>query len=101
LPELFTSVVAALRKQDDVAIGNIVGSNIYNIMAILGITAIIAPVPVPQQVVDVDMWVMLGATLALLPAYFIGQRIGRAYGVAMLLIYAAYIGWLYTKAPVV
>ncbi len=97
LPELFTSVMAAIRKQDDVALGNVVGSNIYNIMAILGVTAIISPIPVPEQMLKVDMWVMLAATLALVPAYF-ARRIGRGYGIAMLLAYAGYMGWLFNNS---
>ena len=94
LPELVTSVVAALRGHNDVGFGNIVGSNIYNILGILGITAVVTPVEIPVEIMQVDVWVMTAATALLLWAAFTGWRVCRAEGGAMLAGYVAYIGWL-------
>ena len=94
LPELVTSVVAAIRRQDDIAFGNVVGSNIYNVFGILGVTAIVRPIPVPTEIVSFDIWVMLGATLALIAVAVTGWRATRLEGVALMAAYALYIGWL-------
>ena len=94
LPELITSVMASLRKQGDIAFGNIVGSNIYNVLGILGVTAVIKPIPVPAEIAGLDVWVMLGATGLLFGAAMSRWRIGRVEGALMLLAYMAYIGWL-------
>jgi cation:H+ antiporter len=91
LPELATSAVAAVRRQADVSLGNIIGSNIYNILAILGVAALFGPVPVPPEIVAKDMWIMLAATLLLLPPVFMGYRIGRTYGVFFLCAYVGYV----------
>ncbi len=95
LPELATSIVAALRKQSDIIIGNIVGSNIFNILAILGITAIFLPIPIVGQIAQIDIWIMLGVTF-LLSAYLLsGKSIGRISGAAMVCAYIGYTLWLY------
>lgn len=94
LPELSTSVVAALRRQGDVALGNVVGSNIFNVLAILGITAVVRPVPVPAEIVELDVWVMLTATLALAVFAVSGWRLCRAEGAVLLAGYCAYLGVL-------
>lgn len=94
LPELATSAVAAWRGQSDVALGNIVGSNIFNILGVLGIAAIVAPLAVPSQVATVDVWVMLAATAALVGACLTGWRVCRLEGALMLAGYAAYLGYL-------
>lgn len=93
LPELATAVVAALRRHTDVAFGNIVGSNIFNILGILGTTAIIVPLEVPSEILSVDLWVMVGATAILVPAVVSGWRIRRSEGALFLACYAAYIGF--------
>ncbi len=98
LPELVTSFSAALRKQGDVAFGNIVGSNIYNILFILGATAIIKPVPIPASIAAVDIWVMVAATVALIGFAVSGWRITRLEGAVLFLGYAAYTGWLIWSA---
>ena len=90
LPELATSLIAALRRQSDIAIGNIVGSNIFNILGILGATALIAPIPVADRFLSFDLPVMLAATLAVVILLRVGQ-IGRGVGAAFLLGYAAYV----------
>jgi cation:H+ antiporter len=91
LPELVTSVLAAFRRQPDIAFGNIVGSNIYNILGILGITAIIEPIPVPSEIVQADIWIMLAATGMLLFFSISGWRISRAEGGIFLAAYGAYL----------
>jgi cation:H+ antiporter len=101
LPELVTSVVAALRRQSDIALGNVVGSNIYNILAILGVASVIGPVHVDQQIVRIDMWVMLAATLALFVPMLFANRLGRGYGLLLLIGYAAYVGYLFQNAGLV
>jgi cation:H+ antiporter len=94
LPELITSVMASLRKQGDIAFGNIVGSNIYNMFGILGVTALVKPIAVPAEIMQLDIWVMLAATALLFMAAISRWRIGRVEGGVMLLGYAAYVSWL-------
>jgi cation:H+ antiporter len=98
LPELVTSVMAALRREAGLAIGNVIGSNIYNILGILGITALVKPIAVPPQIAALDIWVMTAATLALIAAVLLWQRIGRAAGFGFLAAYAGYTGWLVAAA---
>lgn len=98
LPELVTSVMASLRKQGDIAFGNIVGSNIYNVLGILGVTAIVKPIAVPAEIMQLDIWVMLAATVLLFIAAVSRWRIGRAEGGFMLLAYGAYVTWLALNA---
>ena len=91
LPELATTVMAAIRGERDIALGNIVGSNIFNILAMLGITAVVTPVPVDARFLNVDTPVVIGITLALLAlVYFVG-RMNRLVGGGMLVAYVAYI----------
>lgn len=91
MPEFITSVVAGLRKQGDVAFGNIVGSNIYNILGIGGFTALIAPGPVPLDIVGFDNIVMIGVSLALVAFAWTGLRIARWEGAVLLSAYVAYV----------
>lgn len=91
LPELAASVMAALRGRSDLALGNVVGSNIFNILLILGVTALIKPLAVPEQMLRLDFWVMLAAALVMGPFLFRGLTIGRVTGAAMVAAYAAYI----------
>lgn len=93
LPELVTSLIAALRRQADVAFGNIVGSNIYNVLAIGGVTALISPVEIPEQIVAFDNPAMVLASLALLAFAWTGLRVGRREGALLILGYAVYV-WL-------
>lgn len=96
LPELATSIVAALRKHSDVIVGNILGSNIFNILAILGVTAMIKTVPVTGQIASTDVWIMLAVAFVFALPLWLGLRIGRGAGIAMLVAYCAYTAWLYT-----
>ena len=95
LPELATSVVAAFRRQAEIALGNVVGSNIFNILGILGLTAVVVPVPVEPSMASFDIPFMLGVSLALVALILLVGRIGRPAGVAMLAIYTGYVAWLF------
>jgi len=93
LPELAASVVAAYRGHTDVALGNVVGSNMFNVLGVIGVVAVVTPVTVEARVVDFDIWIMIGATLLLLPFMMGGLRqIGRGPALAFLIMYMAYIG---------
>jgi cation:H+ antiporter len=91
LPELATTVVAALRRQADVALGNVIGSNMFNLLAIIGITSLIGPIPVDPQFLRFDLWVMLAASLVLIPFVFFKVDIGRVWGVLLTAAYLAYV----------
>jgi cation:H+ antiporter len=98
LPELATSAVAALRRQGDIAIGNVLGSNIYNILAILGATALVTPLPVPERIIAFDLPMLIGVSLFLLALLLFERRVGRWAGLVLfacfvLYIYATYRGW--------
>lgn len=94
LPELATSMIAAYRKQADIAFGNILGSNIYNVLGILGVTALVEPMAIPADIADSDVWIMVAATLLLLVFATTGRRICRMEGVGFLALYGGYIGWM-------
>ncbi|WP_396594755.1 calcium/sodium antiporter [Brevundimonas sp. R86498] len=94
LPELVTSVMAAVRGRADVALGNVIGSNIYNVLGVLGITALLAPFEVPAAIARLDIWVMLAATALLVLFVRTGMKIVRLEGLILLAAYAGYIGWL-------
>ncbi|SES25693.1 cation:H+ antiporter [Tranquillimonas rosea] len=91
LPELVTSVMAALRRQADVAFGNVVGSNVFNILGIGGITAVVSPLSIPDEIIRLDIWAMLGATLLLVLFAVTGWRVSRREGAIFLALYAAYL----------
>ncbi len=91
LPELATSMIAAIRRHGEVAIGNVVGSNLFNILAIMGITAMVKPVPVPAQFLHFDLWIMLAAAVAIAPFALRCRPIGRITGVVFLFAYLAYL----------
>jgi cation:H+ antiporter len=90
LPELMTSVMAALRRQAEVAIGNVVGSNLFNLLGIMGVVAFFGPLAPPPEFLALDLWVMLGVSLLLIPAVFPRWPIGRAMGAAFVLLYVLY-----------
>ena len=96
LPELATSVIAARKGQSDVALGNILGSNIFNVLGILGMTAVVTPIDVPPAILELDIWLMLGVSAALLVLARTGWRLTRAEGAGLVLAYAAYMGWIWT-----
>ena len=91
LPELATTVMAALRRQADVALGNVIGSNMFNLLAIIGITALVGPIPVDPEFLQFDLWVMLAASLILIPFVFFKRDITRRWGIALTVAYVGYI----------
>ncbi|PSK86769.1 cation:H+ antiporter [Limimaricola soesokkakensis] len=91
LPELVTSVMAAIRKQADMAFGNIIGSNIYNILGIAGVTAMVSPGNVPSEILSFDNLVMIAASLAVVGLAWTGLRISRREGALLLAGYGIYL----------
>ncbi len=98
LPEVATSVVAAMRGERDIAVGNVVGSNIFNILGILGITAAIAPIHVVPAAIGFDLPVMVAVAIASLPIFFSGQVIARWEGAVLLGCYFSYVIYLILTA---
>ena len=98
LPELATSLVAAARRHGDIAFGNILGSNVYNIFGILGITAAVHPLTIPPEIIKLDIWVMAAAAVLLIVFALTGSRISRSEGAIFLGGYAAYLGYLAATA---
>ena len=91
LPELATSIVAAYRRHSDVCLGNVLGSNIFNLFGIMGVTALAVPVPFPEQILQFDLWALLFVSLLLIPFMLSGRRIGRVEGGVLLALYAGYV----------
>jgi cation:H+ antiporter len=94
LPELVTSVIAARKGQVEVALGNIIGSNIFNILGILGATALVKPLVVPPEIANLDIWVMAVATVVLCLFAISGWKISRKEGAVLFAGYAVYLGYL-------
>jgi len=93
LPELVTSAVAAYRKEGDIALGNVLGSNIYNILFIGGVTGVIAPTSVPASIMALDLWLLVAASLLVMLFAFSGGRLSRREGVALISCYVAYTAY--------
>lgn len=91
LPELATTVMAAFRRKADVALGNVIGSNIFNLLAIVGIASLVGPMPVPAAFLTLDLWVMLGASILIAPVVFGRKRMGYRWGIGLTLAYIAYL----------
>ena len=91
LPELAASVMAARRGHSDVAVGNVLGSNLFNMLGVIGPVAIVAPLTVPAEMIAVDIWVMLGATILMMPLLLSRRRFSRAGGFLFLALYAGYM----------
>lgn len=100
LPELATTVMAAMRKQADVALGNVIGSNIFNILAIMGVASLFGPLEVPPGLLEIDLWVMLASALVIWPFICGKVVLGRAAGVVMIAVYVGYVGYALTGGPV-
>ncbi len=94
MPELVTSVIAVRKGQGDVALGNVLGSNIFNILGVLGVTALVQPLTMPTEIINLDIWVMCAAAILLVIFARTGWSIGRKEGGAMLACYLAYMVWL-------
>ena len=97
VPELATSAIAAYRKQSDLAVGNLIGSNIFNILAVLGITAIITPVPLTQSIFNSDVLWMIMVAVLLLVIMLLRGPISRWKGLVLLLFYLTYVYFLIAK----
>lgn len=93
VPELVTSAVAAWRRQGDIALGNVLGSNIYNILFIGGLTGAIAPTAVPASIMAFDLWVLVAVSLAVLLFAFSGRRLSRKEGLMLIAAYIAYTAY--------
>ena len=96
LPEIATSALAALRGERDIAVGNVIGSNLFNILAVLGVTGLVSThgIPVAEAARNFDLWVMLAVAVACLPIMFTGREIARWEGTVFLGYYAAYTAYL-------
>jgi len=90
LPELATTVMAAIRRQADVAIGNVIGSNMFNLLGIIGVASLVGQIPVDRQFLLFDFWVMLGTSLLLVPFVFLKKDITRAWGIVLTGLYVVY-----------
>jgi cation:H+ antiporter len=101
LPEVVTSIVATIRGERDIAVGNVVGSNTFNILGCLGLSGIASGsmgLVVPEAVMNFDIWVMLAVALACIPVFMTGREIARWEGGVFLLYYVAYVAYLILAA---
>ncbi len=97
LPELATTAAAAWRREAGVALGNVLGSNVFNLLGIVGVASLFGAIPVPAEMLRIDLWVMLG-TSALIGAFIYGGRsIGRLWGAVLLSLYLGYVLFLFTS----
>lgn len=96
LPEVVASLVSSIRGRSDIAIGNVIGSNLFNILAVLGITSMISPLPVSAELIAKDCWWMLGVTVLLYPLIYTGARLSRLEGALLFAVYSVYLGVLLT-----
>ena len=96
LPELAAVIAAAVRGHGDVALGNVIGSNMFNLLAIIGVASFVGDMRVPRELLHFDLWVMLGTSLLLAPIVFARLNIGRAIGAGLTAIYAVYVVLLLT-----
>lgn len=94
LPEVATSVLAAFRRKSDIAIGNVIGSNIFNVLGIAGTVAAVQPIAVPADIASFDIWVMAAASVLFLVFAWTGGRIGRWEALLLLVGYGAYVTFL-------
>ena len=91
LPELATSIVAAYRGHSDVCVGNVLGSNLFNLFGITGVTAMFTPLPFSDKIVSFDLWILLAATALIIPFMLSGRRISRFEGSILLVLYVGFI----------
>ena len=100
MPEVATSITAAIKGERDIAVGNVVGSNTFNILGCLGLAGLVAPsgLPLAPSVLTFDIWVMLAVAIACLPVFFTGREIARWEGAVFLGYYAAYVAYLILAA---
>jgi len=98
VPELAASVVAAFKKEEDISLGNIVGSNLFNLFAIIGITALVTPIRVAPGILSNDIFWMLGTSFAILPLALLGKKLGRFDGILLFLSYVFFVFLLLTSS---
>jgi cation:H+ antiporter len=98
VPELATSAIAAFRKHDDISLGNLIGSNVFNIHAVIGISALVGNISVSEKVLTFDFLWMYGVIIALIPAIYLKQRFNRYDGLIFLAVYCAYIYFSFITA---
>tara|TARA_Y200000002_G_scaffold283500_1_gene237487 strand:+ start:513 stop:1445 length:933 start_codon:yes stop_codon:yes gene_type:complete len=91
LPELATTFVSVLRKKAEIVLGNLIGSNIFNLLAIIGTTSLISPIPVDPTFIKFDFWVMLGASLLIAPFIFLNIQFNRLSGFLFVALYISYL----------
>jgi cation:H+ antiporter len=91
LPELATTVMAALRRHTEIALGNVIGSNLFNLLGIIGIATLVGPIPVDRSFLVFDLWVMLAASLMIVPFVFFKMVMTRWVGVGFAALYLVYI----------
>lgn len=96
LPELAASIVAAYRGHSDVCVGNILGSNAFNLLGIAGITALFVPLPFSEKIISFDLWILLGSTAILLPFLLSGQKVYRLIGLLFFTGYICFVGAQFT-----
>ena len=100
LPELATAIVAGMRRHSEIALGNVLGSNLFNLLLVLGVLALIIPFQVAPEMLHFDIWVMVAAVVVLLPVMMTGWRIGRREGAVFLIAYGIYVAMKYEPAVV-
>jgi cation:H+ antiporter len=100
MPEVATSILAAIKGERDIAVGNVVGSNTFNILGCLGLAGLVAPggLPLPPSLLSFDIWVMLAVAIACLPVFFTGREIARWEGAVFVGYYVAYVAYLILAA---
>ena len=91
LPELAATVMAALRRQADVALGNVIWSNTFNLLGIIGVAVLVGPIAVDPEFLRFDLWVMLAASLMLVPFVFLGRNVTQLWGVLLVALYGTYM----------
>lgn len=91
LPELATTIMAALRRQADVVLGSVIGSNMFNLLGIIGVASLVGPIEVDPEFLRFDLWVMLAASLLLIPFVYLGLNMTRRWGIALVALYATYL----------
>ncbi len=93
LPELAIVIVASMRGHSDVALGNVLGSNIFNLLGIMGAVTLVSPLPVPPELMMFDIWVLLGITILMLPMMITQGKLTRGEGILLIVLYAVYIAF--------
>jgi cation:H+ antiporter len=99
LPELATAVVAAYRRHPELALGNVLGANMFNILGVMGTVSLVTRLQVPTKIVDFDLWVMLGVTMFFVAWMIFTRRLGRPLALVFLAVYGAYVAVQYLAMP--